>query len=909
MKKLSLALIMSGCAMAANAQVVSNATYLKAMPKAQVNIPFRYNDEGVKTPIEWGLDLAWLSEDNVRIGINYAGKDVVDIMRLSFQATASVEDGKFSTKQTTDLNKRINIVKKYCKSGIGYNINCDHPSLDDWYNDQSQTSAERAARWVKLMDMSADYYKSKGLTNLVSISPLNEPDYEWHLLPTYKNRKADFKAMCKIFKEDEAYKEKYADVRMCGGNTLNDDQAYSWWNYMKPYIDEGNTHQLAGNFDNYASFFQKVREYGNHATNDELHNVMEAMVGVEYGMQTGIWWGTAERTRGDFMKATWQGNPGDRLGYGEHRNNWTAASVYRHPSGRVQAFLGTSERQAVATTYNFAAIDQPVWYNGQRGREFTMKVKGGTGYQNGQTNYETCLDIQGGEDVMPALVEGTYKIVNAYSGLVMGFTSNPGTGWVSIKQVSNAASNPVHQQWKLYEVANKIDNYGGDESYFVLQLNTNTPLYLDILNWGLNAGADLGTIAGGLGGNEQWYFEYAGDGAFYILSRHSTKCIEVAGSSTLSGGNIQMGDLKKTKNQMWKLIAVDAKPDKKAPAIPADLVATPQNASVKLSWTAPSDTDLKSYTILRSEDGEKYITLCNEIVGTEFVDNEAADGRTYYYKVYAEDKSLNRSKHSDAVTAVVSGDKGLVMAQVFADSTFYDSSVNGNHAAYPTDKPTYTTTKERTGITLNGSSDFIQLAPGMASRDAITVATWIYYRGGNAWQRIFDFGNGTDQYMFLTPNDGSRMKFVIKNGGAEEAVRPSTVKKPATTGWTHVAITLADGVGILYMNGVEVGRNEAITIKPSDINPAFNYIGRSQFAADPMLKAHVQNFHVYNYALSPEEIVAQMNGEETGIKNIEDGKLNIENSYLHTNSYDLSGRKTMNNARGITIKNGKKRVR
>jgi hypothetical protein len=35
-----------------------------------------------------------------------------------------------------------------------------------------------------------------------------------------------------------------------------------------------------------------VRASGHHATNDELHNVMEAMVGAEYGMQTGIWWYT-----------------------------------------------------------------------------------------------------------------------------------------------------------------------------------------------------------------------------------------------------------------------------------------------------------------------------------------------------------------------------------------------------------------------------------------------------------------------------------------------------------------------------------------------------------------------------------------------------------------------------------------
>lgn len=81
-----------------------------------------------------------------------------------------------------------------------------------------------------------------------------------------------------------------------------------------------------------------MREDGNHATADELHNVMEAMVGVEYGMQTGIWWGTAERARGEFMKASF----GERLGYAENRDAWSAAAVYRSPEGKLQGFAGCS---------------------------------------------------------------------------------------------------------------------------------------------------------------------------------------------------------------------------------------------------------------------------------------------------------------------------------------------------------------------------------------------------------------------------------------------------------------------------------------------------------------------------------------------------------------------------------------
>ena len=163
---------------------------------------------------------------------------------------------------------------------------------------------------------------------------------------------------------------------MCGGNTLNSDQALPWYNYLKDQLDEGNTHQLAGSFDNFAQFFTTVREDGKHATGDEMHNVMEAMVGLEYGMQTGIWWGWAEYTRGEFCKAS----HGERLAYAEHRPNWTAASVYRAPDGKVQAFGGTSERQAVTTSYRFLS---------KRARRVLRRTRAATGIRHGASGRST----------------------------------------------------------------------------------------------------------------------------------------------------------------------------------------------------------------------------------------------------------------------------------------------------------------------------------------------------------------------------------------------------------------------------------------------------------------------------------------------------------------------------------------
>jgi hypothetical protein len=117
--------------------------------------------------------------------------------------------------------------------------------------------------------------------------------------------------------------------------------------------------------------------------------------------------GNCRICRGEFVKAS----DGVRLAYAEHRKNWTAASVYRAPDGKVQAFIGGSERQAVATTFKFVSVDHDVFFDGYGPqREFTVIYPGGvTGsYQNGQVNAERVINITWGDDIQPAIDGNTY---------------------------------------------------------------------------------------------------------------------------------------------------------------------------------------------------------------------------------------------------------------------------------------------------------------------------------------------------------------------------------------------------------------------------------------------------------------------------------------------------------------------
>ena len=187
-----------------------------------------------------------------------------------------------------------------------------------------------------------------------------------------------------------------------------------------------------------------------------------------------------------------------------------------------------------------------------------------------------------------------------------------------------------------------------------------------------------------------------------------------------------------------------------------------------------------------------------------------------------------------------------------ADNTFGSThaTVNGT--------PAYVEGKFGQAIDLNGTSSVtLPSAHALSTSDAVTVATWVNWKGGNAWQRIFDFGNNTNQYMFLTPSSGgsNMLRFAIKNGGAEQLVQ--TAKLPVGE-WVHVAVTLGGGTAKLYVGGVLMATNSNVTIKPSDFKPSVNYIGKSQWP-DPLFNGMIDEFRTYNHVLSAEEIQAAMN--------------------------------------------------
>ncbi len=826
------------------AQVSSANDYLTANKRTVVTMLFNTNDEGVDTPVLWGLDTAWPDEWNIVRGTNFIGKEQLGTGRVSFQPSDLIVDGELSEDQKKDLDRRLELMGRTGVKDIA--LNCDHEVLCAYgENVTAEWEAEAAehrknyvgkpAEWIKLFKATVNYCRDKGF-NVVSIAPFNEADYTaWN-----QGTMQDFKNICKLMKDDEFFK----NIRVSGGNTLNCDEALKWYKGLLPHLDEGNTHQLAGSFDNYAKFFETVRANDHYATADELHNVMEAMVGVEYGMQSGIWWGFDGRARGEFCRATF----GDRLAYAEDRPNWTAASVYRMPDGRVQAFGGTSERQAYNSSYRIVSQDKVAYFDGYGPmHEYIMELPGGTGYQQGQTSAERVLEVHTGEDVPLAPTEGKFIIMNKKSKKVLMPKGSVASRGATLCQGLNKKKN--YQYWNITPVDSRT---GGDFSYFhISNAGASTNLNLNVLNGSLNTGGSI--ILYNAGDNlEQWYFQYAGDSYYYIISRHSGLCLEVPGSSTSDNVEVKQSVIKGGENQLWRLLPIDAACDKTAPKVPTGLKVDPTGSVIKLSWNANADEDIAGYCVLRaSVSNGEWNTIARNVADTTFIDNTVSSGEEYMYKIRAIDESFNRSSASGAVRTSTTSRREAVLSYQF-ESNLEDNTSHMMHSAHY-GKASYSKGKiGKNALQLDGTSDYLQLPTAVAHREEMTISMWVKWsNSGSNWQRIFDFGNGEGQYMFLTANaDNNVMRLAAKNGGDEQSLNIARL----SSAWRHITIVLGKEKVTAYIDGEERASSSEITIRPSDFKPVFNYVGRSQFASDPLFKGDIDDLRVYNYALSANEV-------------------------------------------------------
>jgi hypothetical protein len=152
-------------------------------------------------------------------------------------------------------------------------------------------------------------------------------------------------------------------------------------------------------------------------------------------------------------------------------------------------------------------------------------------------------------------------------------------------------------------------------------------------------------------------------------------------------------------------------------------------------------------------------------------------------------------------------------------------------------------------------------AIGELAPQAATIALWVKMTSTAQWQRVFDYGENSDRYLFLTTGDESSfVRFAITSGGALAEERITSNVRLQAGSWHHVAVVLDAGKpyrGTLYLDGAVVGTNASMTLHPGDLGSTnSNYLGRSQFENDPIFNGLLDDYRVYRRPLTATEVAA-----------------------------------------------------
>ena len=799
----------------------SSMTFAEKAPIVSFNI----SDEGREMPVRWGIDTAWLWDWWPLRATNHM-QECVSVGRVTVDPRVSGSYTALAKDQSDRLDLQLSWL---AKSGVKDLLLLAGNASGQGWNTSFRTS------FVNDIYLAVDYLLRKGY-NVIAVSPFNEPDYGANNAPDA----AEMATVARLIRQVPSL----SDMDIAGPSCLNPDYAYSWWNTMKDAVQIGNTHQLAGSYDSFAGFYQRVTADGKKSAGDEMHNINDALIGMNYGMTLGVWWSDyGGYTRAELGRATGDGR---MIGYKENRATWTSAAVFRRESQQLaEAFIGSSERQAADSWYTFFSQDRLVYHDGEGPcYEYSKFIPGGTGYGTGQTNAECVVEMTYGEDVPAGPLNGNFKLVNKATGHVL---STSGGGTSNGTRVVQAADGKVkNQAWTITPVSP-----AGDYSYSFI-VNTATvdaasPMYLDAPKYQASNGTLVQLY--GSGGNEceRWHLRYMGDG-YYVITNADTGLSLDGNTDT----NVVQWARTGNDSQLWKIIPAEAQMDNVAPAAPTSLQAQGLSGSVELTWEANSEADILGYMIYRYNNQAKlWETIARQVESTRFVDNTCPKGVNQQYRVRAIDKAWNLSEPSASITAATSAEKWL-MARLPLNGDMKDKTENAMDAVGNGGE--YTGDLSQPGIRLNGTDQFLSLPYNMGNARELTFSAWVRGGSNEEWQRVFDFGRNTDNYLFLTAPRNGTIRFEICKDGDKQGF--NSTSRLVISKWYHVAVTISNEAIKLYINGEEDASSTSITYRPSDINPLVSYVGRSFFDNDPLMKGTIGDLRLYNYPLSAAEVKA-----------------------------------------------------
>ena len=111
-------------------------------------------------------------------------------------------------------------------------------------------------------------------------------------------------------------------------------------------------------------------------------------------------------------------------------------------------------------------------------------------------------------------------------------------------------------------------------------------------------------------------------------------------------------------------------------------------------------------------------------------------------------------------------------------------------------------------LKLDGASQYFEFPKSVMDHENITIAFWVYWRGGQAWQLLFEVGSPDhgEHFIVCPENQAGIWQLSAYNKGEDSSfvVAPSDTafKTLPKNQWVHFAVTqAADGTTAYYLNG------------------------------------------------------------------------------------------------------------
>lgn len=204
--------------------------------------------------------------------------------------------------------------------------------------------------------------------------------------------------------------------------------------------------------------------------------------------------------------------------------------------------------------------------------------------------------------------------------------------------------------------------------------------------------------------------------------------------------------------------------------------------------------------------------------------------------------------------------------------------------------------KKVKALSLPGGADgsYLQLPDGILNgKNAVTISMWVKLTTDTGYQRIWDFGTGTDKYMYLLSDGGNEgfegyaSAITVNGWNNEKGISKGPDKNIDKNRWVLTTVVMDGAKMSLYENGEQIKetKDTGLTVNALE-NTTNNYIGYGQFGDAPT-KGQFAEVKIYNKALTAAQIKEMYYVDDAGIVSADEGDLDLGDTSSVTEDIDL----------------------